>query len=104
MIGDLTARIAYASLIVYDDINGNGMLDLHHPPHHQRHEEDYNPGTLDTREHRVRRQLHLHDQAPTSVSPIAKARHPVPISPFTRASAVRTRLPRSPSYRRVASQ
>jgi len=50
MIGDLTARIAYASLIVYDDINGNGMLDLHHPPHHQRHEEDYNPGTLDTRD------------------------------------------------------
>ena len=50
MVGDLTARIAYASLIVYDDINGNGMLDLHHPPHHQRHEEDYNPGTPDTRD------------------------------------------------------
>ena len=50
MVGDLTARIAYASLIVYDDINGNGMLDLHHPPHHQRHEEDYNPGTPATRD------------------------------------------------------
>ena len=50
MVGDLTARIAYASLIVYDDINGNGMLDLHHPPHHQHHEEDYNPGTLATRD------------------------------------------------------
>jgi hypothetical protein len=50
MVGDLTARIAYASLIVYDDINGNGMLDLHHPPHHQRHEENYNPGTLATRD------------------------------------------------------
>jgi hypothetical protein len=47
MVGDITARIAYASLIVYDDINGNGMLDLRHPPHHQRHEEDYNPDTRD---------------------------------------------------------
>ena len=36
MVGDLTARIAYASLIVYDDRNGNGTLDFHHPPRHRR--------------------------------------------------------------------
>ena len=51
MVGDLTARIAYASLVVYDDRNGNGILDFHHPPHHQSHEEHYNPGTPDTRDH-----------------------------------------------------
>jgi len=34
MVGDVTARIAYASLIVYDDRNDNGTLDLHRPPHH----------------------------------------------------------------------
>lgn len=28
LIGDLTARIAYASVVVYDDRNGNGVLDL----------------------------------------------------------------------------
>jgi hypothetical protein len=31
MVGDITARIAYASVIVYDDRNGNGMLDFRHP-------------------------------------------------------------------------
>jgi hypothetical protein len=36
MVGDLTARVAYASLIVYDDRNGNGTLDFHHPPRHRR--------------------------------------------------------------------
>jgi hypothetical protein len=50
MVGDLTARIAYASLIVYDDINGNGTLDFHYPRHHQRRDEGYNPGTPDTRD------------------------------------------------------
>jgi hypothetical protein len=45
MVGDVTARIAYASVVVYYDRNGNGTLDFHHPPHHQDHEEDYNPGT-----------------------------------------------------------
>ncbi|MGB8295750.1 MAG: hypothetical protein WCG85_10020 [Polyangia bacterium] len=37
MVGDVTARVAYASLIVYDDRNGNGALDFHHPPQHRRH-------------------------------------------------------------------
>ena len=37
MVGDVTARVAYASLIVYDDRNGNGTLDFHHPPLHRRH-------------------------------------------------------------------
>ncbi len=36
MVGDLTARIAYASVIVYDDRNLDGVLDLRHPPR-QRH-------------------------------------------------------------------
>jgi len=31
MVGDVTARIAYASLVVYDDKNGNGALDLGQP-------------------------------------------------------------------------
>ena len=31
MVGDLTARIAYASLVVYDDRNSNGTLDVRHP-------------------------------------------------------------------------
>jgi hypothetical protein len=37
MVGDITARIAYASVIVYDDRNGNGVLDFRHPQrqHHQ---------------------------------------------------------------------
>jgi hypothetical protein len=37
MVGDVTARVAYASLIVYDDRNGNGALDFHHPPQHRHH-------------------------------------------------------------------
>ena len=39
MVGDITSRIAYASLIVYDDRNGNGTFDLRHPPHHRRHDD-----------------------------------------------------------------
>ena len=39
MVGDVTARIAYASLVVYDDRNGNGTLDFHHPPRHRRNNE-----------------------------------------------------------------
>jgi hypothetical protein len=39
MVGDITSRIAYASLIVYDDRNGNGKFDLRHPPHRHHHEE-----------------------------------------------------------------
>jgi len=31
MIGDVTARIAYASLLVYDDRDGDGTLGLYHP-------------------------------------------------------------------------
>jgi hypothetical protein len=37
MVGGITSRVAYASLIVYDDRNGNSTLDFHHPPQHQRH-------------------------------------------------------------------
>jgi hypothetical protein len=36
MVGDITARIAYASVIVYDDRNGNGVLDLRHPQRQRR--------------------------------------------------------------------
>jgi hypothetical protein len=36
MVGDLTARIAYGSLVVYDDINDNGTLDLRSPPRYRR--------------------------------------------------------------------
>jgi len=39
MVGDLNARVAYASLVVYDDRNGNGTLDFHHPPRHRRNGE-----------------------------------------------------------------
>jgi hypothetical protein len=31
MVGDLTARVAYASFVVYDDANGNGLFDLAFP-------------------------------------------------------------------------
>jgi hypothetical protein len=31
LIGDVTARVAYASVVVYDDRNGNGTLDLSQP-------------------------------------------------------------------------
>jgi hypothetical protein len=41
MVGDVTARVAYGSLYVYDDRNGNGTLDLHEPP--RRHDEHENP-------------------------------------------------------------
>jgi len=36
MVGDITARIAYASVIIYDDRNGNGALDLRHPQRQRR--------------------------------------------------------------------
>jgi len=49
MVGDITARIAYASLVVYDDRNGNGILDFRHPQQ-GRHEENYDPGTPATRD------------------------------------------------------
>jgi hypothetical protein len=39
MVGDITSRVAYASLIVYDDRNNNGTFDLRHPPHHRRRDE-----------------------------------------------------------------
>jgi hypothetical protein len=38
MVGDVTARVAYGSIYVYDDRNGNGTLDLYEPPDfHERH-------------------------------------------------------------------
>jgi len=49
MVGDVTARVAYASLIVYDDRNGNGAFDLRNPPP-QHHDEGYDPGTPATRD------------------------------------------------------
>jgi len=39
MVGDITARVAYASLVVYDDRNGNGVLDFHHPPMYRRRDQ-----------------------------------------------------------------
>lgn len=50
MVGDVTARIAYASVFVYDDRNGNGLLDLRHPVRQrQRHHEEHDdsPGPAD---------------------------------------------------------
>ena len=35
MVGDLSSRIAYASLVVYDDRNLNGALDFRHPQRQQ---------------------------------------------------------------------
>ena len=40
MVGDITGRIAYASVIVYDDRNGNGVLDFRNPQR-QRHGGDH---------------------------------------------------------------
>jgi hypothetical protein len=37
MVGDLSGRVAYGSLIVYDDHNGDGSLDLRTPPRFHRH-------------------------------------------------------------------
>ncbi len=42
MVGDITARIAYASVIVYDDRNGNGVLDFRHPQRQRRGGEPIN--------------------------------------------------------------
>jgi hypothetical protein len=50
MVGDITARIAYASLVVYDDRNSNGVLDFRHPQQGHDHEEHYDPGTPATRD------------------------------------------------------
>jgi hypothetical protein len=36
MVGDITARIAYASVIIYEDRNGNGVLDFRHPQRQRR--------------------------------------------------------------------
>jgi hypothetical protein len=36
MVGDVTARAAYASVIVYEDRNHNGVLDLRHPQRQRR--------------------------------------------------------------------
>ncbi len=36
MVGDITSRVAYGSLVVYDDSNSNGTFDLRHPPHNRR--------------------------------------------------------------------
>jgi len=49
MVGDITGRIAYASVIVYADRNGNGVLDLRHPPRQRRRGEaiDDGPGAPD---------------------------------------------------------
>ena len=33
MVGDVTARVAYASLVIYDDRNGNGTLELQRTRH-----------------------------------------------------------------------
>ncbi len=41
MVGDLTARVAYGSLVVYEDRNGNGTLDL---PCQKRHDADEGGG------------------------------------------------------------
>jgi hypothetical protein len=46
MIGDVTARIAYASLVIYDDRDGNGTLALGRPPRFPGGDDDPgDPGT-----------------------------------------------------------
>jgi hypothetical protein len=46
MVGDITGRIAYASVYVYQDRNGNGVLDLRHPElqHGHREGDNQDPG------------------------------------------------------------
>jgi hypothetical protein len=45
MVGDVTARVAYGSVIVYEDRNDNGILDLRHPARQrQRHHEESDDG------------------------------------------------------------
>ena len=44
MVGDVTARVAYAGVMVYDDRNGNGTLDLHEGDHHGEGEGRNGPG------------------------------------------------------------
>jgi hypothetical protein len=36
MVGNLTSRIAYGSIVLYDDVNQNGVLDLRTPPRFRR--------------------------------------------------------------------
>jgi hypothetical protein len=56
MVGDLTARIAYASVVVYDDRDGNRALDLRRPPRvrdlddeeHEDEEEEGGAGLAET--------------------------------------------------------
>jgi hypothetical protein len=49
MVGDITGRIAYGSVYIYQDTNGNGVLDLRHPPRQRRRGEpiDDAAGTAD---------------------------------------------------------
>jgi hypothetical protein len=47
MVGDLTGRVAYGSLIIYDDHNNNGMLDLRTPPRIRRRGPPTEPPTYD---------------------------------------------------------
>jgi hypothetical protein len=49
MVGDITGRIAYGSVYIYEDTNGNGVLDLRHPKRQRRRGEhiDDAGGTAD---------------------------------------------------------
>jgi hypothetical protein len=43
MVGDLTSRIAYGSIVLYDDVNQNGILDLRTPPRFRRRGQNQPP-------------------------------------------------------------
>jgi hypothetical protein len=47
MVGDLNGRVAYGSLIVYDDHNNDGTLDLRTPPRFRRRGPPTEPPTYD---------------------------------------------------------
>lgn len=55
MVGEVSARVAYASLLLYDDVNGNGSLDLvERPRRPQRHDGEGGPGSGQDRRARPR--------------------------------------------------
>jgi len=56
MVGEVSARVAYASVVLYDDVNGNGTLDLIERPRWRwrDHDDDGGPGDRRLRRARLR--------------------------------------------------
>jgi hypothetical protein len=47
MVGDLSSRVAYGSIVLYDDVNQNGALDLRTPPRFRRRGQNQPPIAYD---------------------------------------------------------